>query len=161
MALSLSTALRNKMLGSVGFQAAFAHGIIYIYDGPQPANADAAVRGNLLGKVTVDAGAFTFGTTTNGVTFDAAASGSISKAAAEAWQIGDGAGVAGASAAGTAGWFRLMANPSDGLGGSNTTNARLDGSIATSGADLNLPNIVFVVGTPVTIDVFSLTLPQS
>lgn len=161
MALSLSTGLRTMMLGTAPLKTAFAHGVIQIFSGPQPANADAAVRGNLLGVVSVSAGAWTAGTTTNGITFDAATAGGISKAAAEAWQIGDGSGVAGASGAGTAGWFRLLGNPSDGGAGSNTANARLDGSVATSGADLNLPNIDFVIGTPVTIDVFSLTLPQA
>lgn len=161
MAIRLSVALRNKMLSAADFQTAFANGVCYIFSGPQPATANDAVRGTLLGIITKDAGAFAFGTGTNGLNFDEASGGAITKAAAETWQVGDGAGVAGAITAGTAGWFRLMGNPSDALGGSNTTNARLDGSIATSGADLNLPNVDLISGTPITIDTFTFTMPAA
>lgn len=149
----LSSGLRNKMLGSVGFDAAFADGVIYIYSGPQPANADAAISGTLLAKVTKDHAAFSFGTATNGLNFDSPTLSVITKAAAENWQ-------AIAIAAGQAGWGRLMGNASDALG-SSTTLPRMDFSIATSGADLNLPTIDFVIGTPITIDTFTLTLPAS
>lgn len=162
MAIFLSTGLRNKLLSVADFQTAFAGGVIEIRDGPQPANADAAVRGNLLGTVTKNAAAWVAGTPTNGLTFAEASAGSIVKNPAENWQIGDSGGVAGAVAPGTAGWFRLKGNVADG-GAADTTGvyARLDGSIATAGSDLNLPNTTFVVGTPVTIDVFTFTLPAS
>lgn len=148
----LSSGLRNKMLGSVGFDAAFVNGVIYLYDGPQPANADAAVRGTLLAKVTVDAGAFAFGAATNGLNFDSPVLNVISKAAAENWK-------AVAIAAGACGWGRVMGNAADALGVS-TTLPRMDFSVGTSGSDLNLPTIDFVIGTPVTIDTFQLTLPD-
>lgn len=153
MSLQLSTGLRNGMLNATGFKEAFAAGVIYIYSGSQPVNADAAVQGTLLGIVTKNAGAFVFGTATNGISFDAPAAGVVSKAAAETWQMV-------AIAAGTAGWFRLMGNPVDALG-SSTTLPRLDGSIGISGADLNLTNITFAIGTPVTLDVFQFTLPAA
>lgn len=153
MSVQLSTGLRQDMLNATGMKGAFANGVMYIYSGPQPVNADSAVQGTLLGIVTVGAGAFTFGTSTNGINFDAPVAGVLSKAAAEAWQM---VGIA----AGTAGWFRLMGNATDSLGAS-TTLPRLDGSIATSGADLNLSNVTIAVGTPVTIDVFQYTLPAS
>lgn len=153
MSVKLSTGLRQAMLGSIGMDVAFTNGVMYIYSGPQPANADAAVSGTLLGKVSVGAGAFAFGTATYGLNFDAPVLGVLSKAAAEAWQMV-------ATAAGTAGWFRLMGNATDALG-SSTTLVRLDGAIATAGSDLNIPNIEFIIGTPVTIDVFAFTLPAS
>lgn len=153
MSVQLSTGLRQDMLNATGMKGAFANGVMYIYSGPQPVNADSAVQGTLLGIVTVSAGAFTFGVATNGLNFDAPVAGVLSKAAAEAWQM---VGIA----AGTAGWFRLMGNATDSLGAS-TTLPRLDGSIATSGADLNLSNVTIAVGTPVTVDVFQYTLPAS
>ena len=153
MSIQLSTGLRNGMLNATGFKEAFADGVIYIYSGPQPTDADSAVQGTLLMKITVDAGAFSFGSATNGLEFDAPASGVISKAAAEAWR---GVGIA----AGTAGWFRLMGNASDDLGAS-TTLARMDGSVATSGGDMNLSTVTIAVGTPVTVDTFQFTLPAS
>jgi hypothetical protein len=151
--INLSTGLRQAMLNATGMKSAFANGTLYIYSGPQPASADAAVTGTLLLKVTLAGGTFAFGSGTNGINFDAPVAGVIAKAVAEVWS---GVGIA----AGNAGWFRLMGNTSDTLGVS-TTLSRLDGSIANSGGDMNLANIVIGVGTPLTIDVFQYTLPAN
>jgi len=157
MTVRLSTGARTKMANAFGVASGqgsagmFNAGVIYIYSGPQPLTADTAVSGTLLGIVTKDAGAFAFGASTNGLVFDAPAAGVISKAAADTWKF---VGIA----AGTAGWFRLMGNATDALG-TSTTLPRLDGSIGTSGADLNLSNIAIVVGAPTTIDTFSYTIP--
>lgn len=153
MSIQLSTGLRNGMLNATGFKEAFTDGVIYVYTGPQPTNADAAVQGTLLGKITVNGGSFSFDSATNGLEFDAPSGGVISKAAAENWQMT-------AIATGTAGWFRLMGNASDSLG-SSTTLPRFDGSVATSGGDLNLSTVAIVAGAPLTIDVFQFTLPAS
>lgn len=149
MTTRLSTGLRNNLAGTTGFAATFANGVIEIYSGTQPASADAAVTGTLLGTVTLGSGAFTPGSPTNGLTFDVAANGAVSKSGV--WSF---AGVA----AGTAGWFRLKANGADAGAVSNTL-PRLDGSIATSGADLNLSNISIAVGAPTTVDSFTFTFP--
>ena len=152
MTIRFSTQLRNNLAGSIGFGATFANGYIEIYSGSQPANADAAVTGTLLGTVTLSSGAFTPGVATNGLTFAAAANGSVSKSGV--WSFN---GVA----AGTAGWFRLKTNAEAVGGGISTTLARMDGSIATSGADLNLSNIAVTVGAPNTIDAFTMTMPAA
>lgn len=149
MTVRLSTALRNNLVGALGFAATFANGVIDIYTGAQPANADAAVTGTLLGTVTLNSGAFAPGSPTNGLTFAAAASGSVSKSGT--WSFN---GVA----AGTAGWFRFRANAAD-AGGVSLVLPRLDGSIAVSGADLNLTNIAVSIGSPNTIDTFTWTQP--
>jgi hypothetical protein len=154
MTIQLSTGLRNKMLDSTGFTGAFNDGVIYIYSGPQPVSADAAVQGTLLGKVTVNGGAFAFGSPTNGLGWEAAAAGVIVKETTEVWSM------TGLSPGGTAGWFRLMGNVSDDLGVS-TTLARLDGSVAQSGGDLNLSSTTIVIGAPTTVDTFQFTLPAS
>lgn len=153
MALRLSTGLRDGMLNATGMKEAFTDGVLYIFSGPQPSSADAAATGTVLAIITESGGAFTPGSPTNGLEFDAPVSGTVSKAAAETW-VGDGV------AADSAGWFRLMGNATDNLG-SSTTLPRIDGSVGTSGADLNLGNISIEVGVPVTIDVFSFTLPAS
>lgn len=153
MSLQLSTGLRNGMLNSTGFTEAFNDGTIYIYSGPQPTNADAAVQGTLLLQITVNNGAWSAGSPTNGLGFDAPSAGVISKAAAEVWR---GLGVA----TGTAGWFRLCGNAAD-AGGSSTTLPRLDGSVAVSGGDMNLSSISIVTSAPTTIDVFQFTLPAT
>lgn len=64
--------------------------------------------------------------------------------------------------AGTAGWFRFYGSDT-GDTGAVISGApyypRLDGSIASSGADLNLSNITIAVGAPNTIDSFSFQVP--
>lgn len=151
MTVRLSTALRTNLAGSTGFAATFANGIIEIRTGSQPATADAAATGTLLGTVTLNSGAFTPGTATNGLTFAAAAAGAVSKSGV--WGFN---GVA----AGVAGWFRLKANALDD-NSISTTLPRLDGSIATSGADMNLSNITIAIAAPNTVDSFVWTQPAA
>ena len=129
----------------------FHDGIIRIYSGTQPTNADTAFAGTLLLSVTAASGAFVAGAFDNGLEFGAAASGAISKNS-EVWS-----GVAAAS--GTAGWFRLMANATD-ASGASTSLPRVDGSIGTSGADLNMSSTTITSGQTYTIDTFTLTLPS-
>lgn len=149
MTVRLSTGLRNNLAGSTGFAATFANGIIEVRTGTQPATADAAATGTLLGTVTLNSGAFTPGTATNGLTFNAAAGGAVTKSGV--WSM---VGVA----AGTAGWFRLKGNALDN-DALSTTLPRLDGSIAVSGADMNLSNISISPGAPSTVDSFTFTFP--
>lgn len=59
MTLRLSTGARQKQVGSLGFCGAFNKGSINIYSGSQPATADAAPTGTLLGVVTAASGALT------------------------------------------------------------------------------------------------------
>jgi hypothetical protein len=149
MTIRLSTGLRNALAGTTGFAAAMANGVIEIYSGSQPATADSAVTGTLLGTVTLNSGAFTPGSPTNGLTFAAAAGGAVSKSGV--WSFNG-------SANGTAGWFRFKGNAVD-AGGISTTALRLDGSVAVSGSDLSLTNITVATGAPNTIDVFTWTQP--
>lgn len=153
MTVKVSTGLRNDMLNGTGLKEAFANGVIYLYSGPQPDSADDAVQGTLLMKITQDAGAFAFGTATNGINFDDPASGIIAKAAAENWQ---GVGIT----AGTIGWGRLMGNATDALG-SSTTLPRIDFAVATSGGDVNLSSTEVEAGSPLTLDQFQFTMPAS
>jgi hypothetical protein len=147
--LRLSTGLRTNLAGTTGFAATFANGVIEIRSGTQPVSADSAATGTLLGTVTLASGAFTPGTATNGLTFAAAANGAVSKTGT--WSF---VGIAN----GTAGWFRLKGNGVD-EGDASTTLPRLDGSVARSGADLNLSNIGIAIGAPTTIDSFVWTQP--
>lgn len=150
MALRFSSGLRDAMLGSAGLKGALANGTIYIYSGAQPANADGAAAGTLLGQVTVDAGTFTAGNATNGINFGLPSGGIIAKAAAENWKFNG-------LTAGTAGWFRFVGNALDD-GNTSTLLPRIDGSVAKTGGDLNLSNTAIVAGAPSTIDVFNLNM---
>jgi hypothetical protein len=151
MTVRLSTGLRNRMAGTTGFASAFANGVIEVRTGSQPSSADAPASGTLLGTVTLNSLPFTPGSPTNGLTFATAADGAVGKSGV--WSFN---GVA----AGTAGWFRLKGNAVDD-GTTSTTLPRLDGSIATSGADLNLSNTSIAVGAPNTIDSFTFNIPAA
>jgi hypothetical protein len=256
MTVRLSTGARNALAQAGGFAGAFNKCSIAIYTGTQPATADSAATGTLLGTVTLGSAALTSetqasqtitvagsagsintvtvgtlniipdgavafrtdaattaldlndainrnglftatvsgavvtvkprpgaGTTYNGVafattvttltatvgaatlsggvaavnalTFGAPAAGVVSKPTTATWSFN---GVA----AGTAGWFRVIGSVAD--AGAAISAAlylvRLDGSIATSGGDLNLSNITIAVSSPNTIDTFSFTIPS-
>lgn len=149
MSMRLSTGLRNKVLdggASGGFKGALNLGFIAIMTGSQPTSPDNPATGTLLGTVSVNGGG-------TGLTFDAAVAGVLSKAAAETWRF---TGLAD----GVAGWFRFYA-PGDTITNSSTTAARLDGSIGTSGADLNLSNLNIVTSQVNTCDSFTITQPAS
>jgi hypothetical protein len=130
----------------------FKDGILKIYSGSQPTNADTAASGTLLVSITLSSGAWVAGAFGNGLEFGTAASGSISKASGATWS---GAAVA----SGTAGWFRLYANATD-AGGASTSLPRIDGSVGTSGADLNMSSTTITSGQTYTIDTFTITLPS-
>lgn len=147
--IRFSTGLRTNLAGALGFAATFANGVIEIYTGTQPATADAAVTGTLLGTMTLSSLPFTPGVATNGLTFAAAAAGAVAKSGV--WSF---VGIA----AGTAGWFRLKANAVD-AGTLSTVLPRMDGSCATSGADMSISNITVAVGAPNTCDTFVYTQP--
>jgi len=104
-------------------------GSIKIYSGTQPANANAAVSGTLL--VTLPFSATAFG---------AAAAGVATANAITA---------ANAAASGTAAWFRAV--KSDG------TSAVFDGSVGTSGCDLNLSSVALTSGGNVAVSSFTYT----
>jgi len=124
MTLRISTGLRNALLGTASFKDAMEDGIIDIYSGSQPADADTAESGTQLVRITVSSGAFTSGVATNGLEFGTASGGSIAKASAETWS---GVGLA----TGTAGWFRFYANTV--VTGGSTTAVRFDGPLLPVG----------------------------
>lgn len=149
MTTRFSTGLRTALAQALA--TGFANGVIEIRSGSQPANADAATTGTLLGLVTLNSGAFSAGTSTNGLTWGAAAAGVASKTGV--WSFN---GIAD----GVAGWFRFRANAVD-AGGVSTTLLRFDGAIATSGAEMSLSNINIVTSAPNTIDTFTVTMPAA
>lgn len=155
MALKCSTKLKNAMFEAIRTQ--LATGAIYVYSGSQPATADAAPTGTLLGIATVGAGAWTaVSNLTNGLDFAAAASGVLTKSATETWQF---VGIAN----GTAGWFRHVGGAvADSLSADATeTYPRIDGRISTSGAEMILSNLSIVVGATTTIDSYMIQWPST
>ena len=258
MSIRLSTGARNLLVNGQGLQGMFNKGYIEIYTGSQPATADAAKTGTLLGVVTVGSAALTKETRATGsITLATGSSGSVntvtvggkniipdgavpyntslSQTASDLCDainrngimeatvsgavvtlkgrpgtgvtteavsatyttltgtyVNMGSGVAGVApvnaltlgvpvagviakkvseiwsfngvANGTAGWFRFYSSDTGDTGAAISGAPyypRMDGSIAVSGADLNLSNIAITTSSPNTIDTFSVTMPAS
>lgn len=156
MAIRLSTHLAEDLMGNQSLKDSLANGFIAIYSGSQPSTPDAAATGTLLCVIYSDGA-----TASAGLEFDAPVANVLSKAAAETWS-----GVAVAS--GTAGWFRYFQLVTDAATSltqgtdddtSTKSNARLDGSVGVSGADLNISSTSIVSGATQTVSSFSVTMP--
>jgi hypothetical protein len=144
MSLKLSTGLRNGMLDANPFKTLLDASRLKIYSGSPPADADQA-EGTELVDIGSDAG------DTHCHFLASAVAGVLSKAA-DIWS-----GVAGAT--GTASHFRLVVNTDTGV--LSTTEIRLQGTIGTSGADLNMSSVAIVISATQTVDTFDLTMPAS
>jgi len=150
MTIRFSTGLRNSLLDTASMKTALANGIIELRSGSQPATADSAATGTLLAIVTENGGAFTPGSATNGLNYGTAASGSMPKDAND-WEY---TGIA----AGVVGWFRFKGNAlDDDL--ASTTLPRIDGSVAKSGANMNISNVNITIGAPGSITSAPLSIP--
>lgn len=153
MATYSSTALRALMLDK--FITAFRYGCVEVYSGAQPASADAAVTGTLLGRVTLGGGSWSEGSSTNGLQFERDGI-YVGKPTAAHWVL---TGIAD----GTAGWFRLRANTPD-AGAASESLYRVDGAIGLDGAtgdyQLWLPSTLTIsASTSVVITSFRYALP--
>jgi len=156
MAEKFSTGHVNAAMDAI--KAAYADFVIGIFSGTQPATAnDTEGAGSLLCLVTLDGGAFEGGTATNGLNFDAAVDGVISKPSGVVWK---GLGLAAAGVDGTtATWFRVYDN--DYTTGASTTAPRWDGAIGTSTSfEMRMTNPVVVQDVETSIASFSLSLPR-
>jgi hypothetical protein len=156
MAEKFSTGFVNAEAGAL--RTALANGVIGIYSGTQPTTAnDTEGAGSLLVLITLASGAFTGGVSTNGINFDAAVDGVLSKAVAETWS---GVGLAAAGAGVTATWFRFYPNAY--TTGSSSSAVRYDGAISTSAsAELQMTNTTIVQSVPVVINSFTLTIKRT
>lgn len=139
--LLASTVLASSRGGSIS--DLFRNGYLQCYTGTQPANPDSAATGTLVATYTLNHGAFTAGTDTNGINFDEVSGGTLSKDASETWQTESNGGIVG--------WFRFMSNSST-PAGTDPGQVRFDGSVATSNADLNMSPTTQVASTIYTID---------
>ena len=128
----ISTAARNAMADALA--ALLNTGFIDIYDGSQPAGPGTAITSQTkLAHLPLSATAF--GSSSGGV------------ATANAITTEN------AIATSTASWFR--AYKADG------TTAVIDGSVGTSGCNINVNSTAFVSGAPVSVSAFTLTEPAA
>lgn len=127
----ITAGVANAMLNAA-YEPGCDGGNLLIYSGTQPAAGGGALSGNTL-LATFPMGSPAFG----------AASGGILTA--------NSIGTSVAAATGTATWFRLM--------DSTSTTTYLDGSVGTSGADLNLASTSITSGSVLAITSFTITEP--
>jgi hypothetical protein len=137
-------------MASTGFVGGMTGGVLDIYSGAIPADADAAEgAGVKLLRITVDHGAFP----ANALHFEPVATAGVAeKETTETWQ---GLGLDD----GTAAWFRFY--DSNDTPGASGTALRFDGTVGTSGADLLLTSTNIVNGATTTLDTAEFTLPAS
>jgi hypothetical protein len=133
VAIRLANATANAAANGIG--ALCNTGILRIYSGTIPTDANTAIGAQtILAELTMNATAFPTGT--NGVITANAITQDTS-----------------ANATGTASFYRLFA--------SNGTTVILDGTVGTSGADLNLNSVSIQAGAAVQISSYTLTVPLS
>jgi len=125
-------------------------GILYV-QGRYPGVDLTITEDTSTGGLTVTVGAAVAAVAVNTLKLAAPAAGVISKNT-DTWS---GVGLV----AGTASHFRLVT--SSDANTDNTTDLRIQGTVSTSGADLNMSNINITVGPTVTIDTFALTEPAN
>lgn len=137
---------------SKGFKEIFKNGVIRVYSGTEPADADADEgSGTLLLEITKDSAALTPGAAANGLNFDGIAAGVLSKNT-DVWSD---AGLV----AGTAAWFRLYDNGR--ITGTSTTSKRCQGRVSTSGTAFILSSTSIKLGATTTLDTADFTMPAS
>lgn len=91
----------------------------------------------------------------NGLQWGDSAAGTLVKHPTQVWQ-------GTAAATGTAGWFRFEASVTDpGTLDSTESILRMDGAIATSGAELNMASTSITISAVQTVNSFSVTLPTA
>lgn len=126
-----SNAAVNKEADEIGIL--LANGYLRIYDGSQPATADTAITSQtLLAELRWNNSASAFNAAVDGV----AAAKAITQDSS-------------ANNTGTASWFRALA--SDG------TTVIFDGTVGTSGCDINLNAVAIAAGAVVEVTAYSYT----
>jgi len=147
MALTLSTGCVKNALDTTPLRTLLNLCKINIYSGTKPTSPDDVPNGTLLVTIS-NAG------TATGLTWDTTAPGGVlPKAPAETWS-------GTIAATGTAGWFRIWES-GDTPSNASTTAVRIDGTISSTGADLNLTNLSLVSGAPFIMNTATITLPKS
>lgn len=127
MALQFSTTLRTNRVGQLQTTVGASGATLKIFSGAVPANCAAADPAGLLATIALPA---SFLTSASGVT-----------TLAGTWSVA-------ASAAGTALSFRIY---------DSVPTCHAQGSVGTSGADLNLNNTSITAGQTVTVTSFAVT----
>lgn len=140
MALRFSSGLVKKMIDTSPIRTLMTGGKLLVFAGSQRTTADDAASTAPLLTIT-------------GITYEATGTGGILLQTVGADWSGT------ISTSGTAGWFCLCESADDGTSAS-TAYARIDGSVATSGGQMNLPSLALVAGAPFVVTDAAITFPK-
>jgi hypothetical protein len=147
MAIRLSTGLRNKLAGTdgQGFGEAMNNGVLDIYTGAQPTDANQVETGTKLVRLSSTSGT----AAEDGLKFGTTGDGTLT--------IGTPAWSGLILASGVAGWFRFYG--SGGTAGSSATAIRFDGAVGVSGSDLDLTHTNLTKDATLTIKSATIVQP--
>lgn len=146
--IHFSSWLQNAWLATNSLQQLLNSGTIYVYSGPVPANADAAIDASSVLLATVKNGA-------SGVTFsNTPTNGVLQKTASETWS-------GSVAATGNATFYRYCVGSDTGSGGSASGNYRVQGSIGTDASfDLVVGSAALTSGGTFPINTYQLAITQ-
>lgn len=139
----------DRAASATAFAANYNHAVFDVYTGNQPASPDLAPTGTKLGTFSVGAADAT--NASNGFVFTANADGTVTKPSNAEWKM---LGIA----AGTVGWGRLRLTTD--TAALSTTQLRQDFAIALAGGEVQLSSVTVNVGTPISLDQFTITFPM-
>lgn len=147
MTLQVSTGFKTKILGRESFADIFDGGTIRIFSGAQPATADHAETGTLLGLVTVGGGAWSAENTAAGLHY-LQIDEFVTNSAFESWLFR-------AEQSGVVGWFRVV-GPAEDDGQPSYNLPRIDGSVGVLpiAAQLYMITLSVTAGYSYSIDSF-------
>ncbi|HEY1034565.1 MAG TPA: hypothetical protein VGE09_06250 [Pseudoxanthomonas sp.] len=155
MAVRTSTGYEAQIMGPQSFDAIFYNGAIEVRSGSQPANADLAATGVLLGRITADGGAWAAGDPANGLRFTRDGRYAM-KNFSQRWVLQG-------LATGVAGWCRLLPNALD-PGADSLLHPRIDGAVGipdTPGDfQLFLPSLAITPSTTIELPSWWFMKPQ-
>lgn len=147
---TMSTGLKNWLLTSGSFTAAFDRGVIELYSGPPPTSADDPHPGVLLGRITTDGLPFVPGQASGGLRFlGIPQAATVTKFFTDSW-------IASFTDSGTVGSWRLRVNGADD-GAQSSRLPRLDGVLGAEFDELFLPQTSVADGDSFPVQLVSIT----
>lgn len=151
MSITVSTKFKELILGANSFADIFNGGRILLYDGAQPATADAAVLTPAIAEITAGGQVWApGGNSAGGLQYEIAGQW-VTKATAQVWKLNT-------LNSGTPTWFRIFSSADD----SNALSysyARIDGAVSdTPATELVIPNVSLVQGNRLDIQQFLFTI---
>lgn len=148
MTTKISTGLAAYMLATGSLRQAFASSFLRVYQGAEPATADAALPGDavLLCEISVDGDG-------SGINLSSTAGGTfITKSETETWR-GE------AIATGTPAYFRWVTGAD--AGSASALLPRIQGAVGLAGAELNFSSLNFSEGAIQKVDYFVVAMPSN